>query len=66
MTALGIFLLIYSVAVVLIGVFKPGTIWKIVKLKTGKNRSDRFTEIFIYSWAAITTVLGILCLTIWA
>ncbi|QVK20774.1 hypothetical protein KHQ82_00090 [Mycoplasmatota bacterium] len=62
MTVLGIVLIIYGVFCIAIGLFKPGMLWKIVKVKLGKNKSDKFTQNFVYIWGLIAVIAGIIIL----
>ena len=64
MKILGILALVYAVAVVVLAVMKPESIWKIKKIQWFiKVLGDKGTEIFFYIWALIFLVLGIWLLT---
>jgi len=57
---LGIFLLIYSVAVILITIKKPKSIWKMKKIQLFiKFLGESGTVIFFYAWAALAGGIGI-------
>ncbi|MDY0236899.1 MAG: hypothetical protein RBR71_12805 [Gudongella sp.] len=56
----GILAVIYAVAVVVIAVVKPESIWNMKKIEMFKKvLGDKGTEIFFYIWALIFLFLGI-------
>lgn len=60
METLGLVLLIYAGFVGTIGVTrKPDAMWKIVKMKLGRNLPDTTTSIILYVVAAIAAGFGI-------
>ncbi len=60
METLGLVLLIYAGFVATIGVTqKPESMWKIVKMKLGRNLPDSTTSIILYVVAAVATGFGI-------
>ncbi len=60
METLGLVLLIYAGFVATIGVTqKPDSMWKIVKMKLGRNLPDSTTSIILYVVAAIAAGFGI-------
>ena len=57
---LGIFLIIYSVAVVVLAIKKPKAIWQMGKIQGFiKLLGDKGTVIFFLVWAAIALGFGI-------
>lgn len=57
---LGIFLLVYAVAVVVIAVMKPKSIWEMKKIKFFiKYLGEQGTVIFFYAWALIAVIFGL-------
>ncbi len=57
---LGIVLLVYAVAVVMIAVMKPAGIWKMKKIQLFiKYLGENGTIIFFYAWALLAAVIGI-------
>jgi len=60
METLGLALLIYAGFVGTIGVTKkPDSMWKIVKIKLGRNLPDSTTSLILYVVAAIAAGVGI-------
>ena len=60
METLGLVLLIYAGFVATIGVTqKPESMWKIVKMKLGRNLPDSTTSIILYVVAAVEAGFGI-------
>ena len=60
METLGLVLLIYAGFVATIGVTqKPDSMWKIVKMKLGRNLPDSTTSIILYVVAAVAAGFGI-------
>lgn len=57
---LGIFLIIYAVAVVFITLKKPDSIWNMAKIRMfRKVLGDKGTEVFFYIFAVAAAVVGI-------
>ncbi|MCK5763418.1 MAG: hypothetical protein KAH05_04800 [Clostridiales bacterium] len=57
---LGLFLLIYAVAVFFIAAKKPSSIWKMKKIQMFVNLlGEKGTVIFFYIWGAIALGFGI-------
>ncbi|HKL11690.1 MAG TPA: hypothetical protein VJ990_09590 [Clostridia bacterium] len=56
----GIFLLVYSAAVVLLTVKKPDSIWKMKKIQLFiKYLGESGTVIFFYAWAIMAAAIGL-------
>jgi uncharacterized membrane protein YidH (DUF202 family) len=62
LTAVGIVLIVYGLAVAGVGYFKPEGIWKLVKMKLGRKTKDQTTQIILYVVAVIAIVVGIILL----
>ena len=57
---LGLFLVLYAVAIVVLTIKKPKTIWEMSKIKFFiKLLGDKGTVIFFYSFAAVSLGFGI-------
>lgn len=57
---LGLFLVVYAVAVVAIAVKKPPSIWNMAKIRFfRKFLGEQGTVIFFYVFAAIAAVVGV-------
>ena len=52
----------YGIVVAVVGYLKPAGLWKIVKLKLGRNTKDSTTQIVLYVVAIIAIVVGIILL----
>jgi uncharacterized membrane protein YidH (DUF202 family) len=62
LTALGIVLIGYGIAVAAVGYFKPAGVWKLVKMKLGRKTKDQTTQIILYVVAVIAIIVGIVLL----
>lgn len=55
----GLALLLYALLCVYVGYKKPAKLFKITKLKLGKNKSDETIAKICYVWALIVAVISI-------
>ena len=62
LTAIGVVLIVYGIVVAAVGYLKPDGLWKIVKLKLGRNTKDSVTQTILYVVAVIAIVVGIFLL----
>jgi len=62
LTAIGVVLIVYGIVVAAVGYLKPDGLWKIVKLKLGRNTKDSVTQTILYVVAAISILGGIFLL----
>jgi len=62
LTAIGVVLIVYGIVLAAVGYLKPDGLWKIVKLKLGRNTKDSVTQTILYVVAAISILGGIFLL----
>ena len=55
----GLILVLYSIFCFYVGIKRPEKLFRVAKLKFGKNREDAFTSKLCKIWASIMLIAGI-------
>lgn len=56
----GLFLIVYSIFCFYVGIKRPEKLFRIAKLKFGKNKKDAFIAKLCKIWASIMLIAGII------